>query len=491
MMRNYFYLMAVVILLFVGVVEGQVEWGQFRGPGGAGVAADEGKLPVEFGRTSNLIWQCVVPKGLSSPCICGDRIFLTGYAARKLETICIDRATGEILWRREAPVEKIERVHSVNHQASPTPATDGERVYVYFGSYGLLCYDFEGNELWRAKQPEPRSTYGTAASPIVVGDKLIFNNDQNDSSFLLVLDSKTGDTVWKKERTGFRSGWSTPVYWQRGGVDEVIVNGAFRMISYNLKDGAELWSVGGLTDEACITPVMNEGMLYVTSYNMGRSPEVQGLPTYGELLKLHDANEDKLLGIDELPRNLIFLGRIGAEGEGDIMLRSFLRRMDADKDEKLTLEEWGYLQEYLDVWDFENGLMAFRPGTKERETEMVWHHLSGAPEVPSPLYYEGLVYIVTNGGLVTCVDARTGELKYRAKVGASGAYYSSPVAGDGKVYVVSTRGVVSVVAAGEVFELLGQNELKERTSATPALVEGVVYIRTDKSLYAFGSRMDF
>ncbi|MCP4712680.1 MAG: hypothetical protein GY869_28980, partial [Planctomycetes bacterium] len=104
---RYYFCFIIVLVLFVGVVEGQVEWGQFRGPGGAGVAADGGKYPVEFGRTSNLIWHIEVPKGVSSPCVVGDRIFLTGYAARKLETLCVDRETGAILWRREAPAEKI------------------------------------------------------------------------------------------------------------------------------------------------------------------------------------------------------------------------------------------------------------------------------------------------------------------------------------------------------------------------------------------------
>src|SRR6266545_3619279 len=147
-------------------------WPQFRGPQGRPIAEGAKPLPVHFGPGKHVLWKTPLPLGYSSPCIWDDHIFLTGFDAKaqKLETLCLDRRSGAIRWRRTAPAEKIERVYKVNSPASATPATDGRRVYVSFGSYGLLCYDFEGKELWRRPLPMPRAGFGTATSPIVAGD---------------------------------------------------------------------------------------------------------------------------------------------------------------------------------------------------------------------------------------------------------------------------------------------------------------------------------
>src|SRR5262245_18081908 len=133
-------------------------WPQFRGPEGRAVA-DAKPLPTHFGPTKNVLWKTLLPAGFSSPCVWGDHIVLTGYESKtkKLETLCLDRRTGAIRWRRAAPAEKIEQDYKVNCPASATPVTDGKRVYVSFGSYGLLCYDFDGKELWRRPLPTPRT----------------------------------------------------------------------------------------------------------------------------------------------------------------------------------------------------------------------------------------------------------------------------------------------------------------------------------------------
>ena len=137
------------LLLLAGQLHSATSWPQFRGPNGRGVAEGE-KPPVHFGLTTNLLWKTALPSGHSSPCIWGERIFVTGFEreTKRLETICLDRKSGKILWRRDAPVEKIEKVHHISTPASSTPTTDGKAVYVHFGSYGLLAYDFAGAVLW-------------------------------------------------------------------------------------------------------------------------------------------------------------------------------------------------------------------------------------------------------------------------------------------------------------------------------------------------------
>ena len=128
-------------------------WPQFRGPGGLGVGT--GKPPVEFGPGKNERWKVEVPHGHSSPCIWGGKIFLTGLDAGKLVTFCLDRLTGHELWRAVAPADKIEPTHRIGSPASSTPCTDGERLYVYFGSFGVLAYDLNGKEAWRKPLPVP------------------------------------------------------------------------------------------------------------------------------------------------------------------------------------------------------------------------------------------------------------------------------------------------------------------------------------------------
>ena len=143
---------------------------------------------------------------------------------------------------------------------------------------------------------------------------------------------------------------------------------------------------------------------------------------------------------------------------------------------------------FLDQFKFANGLLAIRPGDGERETEVVWQHSRGVPECPSPLYYRGRVYMIKNGGIVSCLDAQTGALLFQERLDAGGPYYASPVAGDGKIYAASARGVVTVLEAGAALEVLSSNDLEERTLATPALVDGAVYVRTDSRLLAFETR---
>ncbi|MCA8958286.1 MAG: PQQ-binding-like beta-propeller repeat protein, partial [Planctomycetes bacterium] len=306
-------------------------WNRFRGPNGSGIAVGDAPLPSELGPNTTL-WKCPVGPGHSSPCVFGDAVFLTCAAGNRLETWCIDRVRGTVRWRTVVGVEQLEKVHRVNSAASPTPTTDGERVYVYFGSFGLLCYDVHGNERWRRPLPQTRNQFGTASSPILAGPFLILLRDADRDSFLEALEPKTGKTVWKVPRRGFVASWSTPVLWRRDRADELVVYGAFTLTGYDLRSGAERWSVPGLADEPCITPVLGGGRVYVTSYNMRINPEVLGLPTFAKLLAECDRDGDGRIDRDEAARNKSVLSRSDADGEGDHPLRMFFRFLDADRD---------------------------------------------------------------------------------------------------------------------------------------------------------------
>src|SRR5579872_4103171 len=170
---------------------GAAEWPQFRGPNSSGIG--DGKPPVEFGPSQNVFWKAAAGAGLSSPVIARGRVFLTEFdrPTKELATLCIDQRTGKILWRRTVAPAEIEKVHDISSPAAPTPATDGERVYVYFGSYGLVSYDFDGKLAWERRLPLSQNIYGAVASPIVAGDLVVLNH-QGKEAYLLAVNRRDG-----------------------------------------------------------------------------------------------------------------------------------------------------------------------------------------------------------------------------------------------------------------------------------------------------------
>src|SRR5882672_11645637 len=232
----------VISFLSVGAaaIGAPPSWPQFRGPGGLGIAAGS-YAPTHFGPASNVLWKTELPSGNSSPSISKDRLFLTTFDTKKLETICLDRLTGSILWRRTAPAQTFEPTHRMGSPATATAVCDSDSVYVYFGSFGLLAYDHSGTERWRKPLPTPVVEFGNSASPILAGDRLIQVCDQDDGSYLLAVDAGTGKTLWRIERPEFRRSFATPLIWHHGNVQELVVPGSIWLKSYNLSDGSERW----------------------------------------------------------------------------------------------------------------------------------------------------------------------------------------------------------------------------------------------------------
>jgi len=405
-------------------------WPQFRGPNSSGRGG--GKPPVHFGPGQNVRWKTPVGSGISSPIIWAERVFLTEFdqASQKLATLCIDRRTGNILWRRGVTVEKTEEVHQLSSPAAATPATDGERVYIYFGSYGLLCYDLDGNLKWERKLPLPENPYGATASPILAGELLVFNHQGKDA-YLLGVNRRDGRTVWRTDRSLFRYGWSTPVHWRHDGIDEIMVLGGDfepnqRLMSYDLTNGAERWWVAGLPPCGKSTPVIGAGLVFLAA--------------------------------------------------PDIILEQAAEKRNPEKAAQFYAKN-------------QNRLMAVRPGNtgEVAQANIAWSERKGVPGVPSPLYYNGRLYTFKDGGLVFCRVAETGELLYDDRLGTLGYYYSSPVAADNRIYIASAGGVVTVIDAGPKLNVLATNKLDGAILATPALAAGGIYVRTESHVYAFGN----
>jgi outer membrane protein assembly factor BamB len=495
----------------------EARWPQFRGPGGQGIAREGMRLPVEFGPDKNVLWKTPLPHGHSSPCVWDNHIYVTGFdnQTKKLETLCIERKSGKVLWRQAAPAKSFEKVHQLNSLASSTPAADGERVYVYFGSYGLLCYDQDGKELWKRPLPPITSGFGSGTSPVVAGELVLLNSGKggfvSSSLTLLAFNRRTGETVWEKDRPrgGATGLWSSPVVRSvagaklrgtssgapaepRDGADEVLVVGGTSVIAYNLADGSERWRLGGLPPISLNSPAVADGLAYFSLTNpIGEPDNVVKLAPFAEALKQFDKNKDGKIAISEVPEDLMMFGRGRDDKVGDwAPLRSGMKFHDKDRDGALDRDEWQVMADSFakTAESVQIAAVCVRLEGKGdvTATNVVWKQTRAVPEVPSPLCYQGRVYLVSEKGILTCREAKTGKEIYQRRLGLRGTCYASPVAGDGKVYAASDGGTLVVLKAGDKFELLAKISFDESILATPALVDGKIYLRTDQHLYAFG-----
>ena len=452
-------------------------WPQFRGPGGNAVAIDA-HPPVHFGPGTNVVWNTALPSGHSSPCIWASRIFLTGFENGKLETLCLERASGRILWRKTAPAEKIEPSHRIGGPASSTPATDGQLVITYFGSFGLIAYDFEGREQWSKPLAAPVVEFGTGTSPVLAGDLVILLCDQDDGSYLLALDKRTGKQAWRSERSEFRRGFATPFVWGHDGGEELVVPGSIWLRSYNLKDGSERWSFTGTSRVANSSPCASDGLLFSASWNIGSDPGDRiTLEPYESFARQNDADKDGRFKKEEIPAG---------------PLRDRFSQMDINKDGFVVREEYEMMREMFAKAG--NAVLAIQPGGRGDVTtsHLAWKQTRSLPYVCSPVFYDARLYTVKSGGLVSCYEAKTGRVLYQdERLAAPGDYYASLVAGGGNIYAISQKGVATVLAAGDTLKVKARNDLGAQVMATPAIIGGNLYVRTAEHLYAFGESRPF
>ncbi len=476
--RRYPFFLSVpsvfsVALFFALAVFGRAEtadWPQFRGPNATGIAT-LAKPPAEFGQEKNLAWKTEIPSGSSSPVISGGRIFLTGFADGKLETICLDQKTGAIVWRRAAKAETIEPFfEKFGTPAGPSCATDGEHVISSFGSCGLVCHDFAGNELWSVPMPviQSQDGFGTGNSPII-HDGLVYllRDETGAATGLYAFDVKTGKQVWRTARTEFHVSYGTPVVWDGA----LVCIGDLRAKGYDLKTGVERWLVRGLSAYPCTTPAAGpDGHLFLATWSSGSANEPN--PEFDDLLKQFDRDKS---------------GDISREELTGTPMKDFLGIMDDNKNDILERSEWDPIQSYMRTG--KNAVLCVKPGGHGdiTDTHVVWKNERGAAYVASPLATAGRLFLAKDGGFATCYDSASGRLIYeKQRLGADGDFYASPIFADGKIYACSSRGVVVVVdAAGEKLNVLARNNLAEPITATPAISGDTIFVRTAAHLWAF------
>jgi outer membrane protein assembly factor BamB len=241
-------ILAIVAILAAGSLRAETNWPRFRGPAGTGQSSETG-LPVEFG-PKDVTWKTpIAGRGQSSPVIWGEKIFLTTASedGTQRSVVCVNRADGKLLWQTEAPwTGTPEGLHKMNLYASATCATDGERVVAFFGRGGLHCFDAEGKRLWSRDLGPFAGPWGTAASPVIVGELVIQNCDAENDAYLLAVNKQTGETVWQTPRPKVR-GWCTPVLIEAAGRTELVVNGELGVNAYDPATGKDLWFCRGDT----------------------------------------------------------------------------------------------------------------------------------------------------------------------------------------------------------------------------------------------------
>jgi outer membrane protein assembly factor BamB len=287
-------------------------WHQWRGPLATGVAPD-GDPPLTWDDKTNIKWKTAIPgRGTSTPVVWGDQVLVltavdTGKVAdaadipkvdpkldKKTEpphtyhqfvVMCLDRKTGEVRWKKVAAEQVPHEGHHPTHTyAAGSPCTDGKNLYVSFGSFGVYCYGLDGELKWKQNlgRLQTRLGWGEASTPVLAGDVLIVNWDQEAGSLIYGLDLKTGDVKWKTERDEVTT-WNTPLVVEHKGRTQVIVNATKKTRSYDAADGKPIWECGGQTVNCIPSPVAKDGVVYCVSGYKGSSGAAISLDAKGDV----------------------------------------------------------------------------------------------------------------------------------------------------------------------------------------------------------------
>ncbi|MEZ5353778.1 MAG: PQQ-binding-like beta-propeller repeat protein [Bryobacteraceae bacterium] len=465
----------VAIALAGAVAPAAERWTQFRGPNAAGISQSTG-LPEQFNDSTRL-WRTALPPGKSSPVFAGNRIFLTAHEGGpqdgKLLTVCLDRRDGRILWKRDVPQSRQERRHKLNDAAAPTPVTDGRNVYSFFADFGLVSYTAAGKERWRLPLPPMPSMQGVAGSPILYGDRLLLVVDQAEGSYMVAVNTANGEAVWRRDRRPAPGGaYSSPVLFHpEGGQPQLVTFSPNELAGFSIATGEKIWWVGGLPPQPKSTPVVAGDMIFA----FARSFYGDGLPPI--------APWDKALAENDRDAN----GSIEKAEAPEGPAKRYFGVVDRNKDGHVDAVEWAGM---IEAAAPSSVLMAIRPPWDAAKghgdlsaTAVAWRFDRNIPDVPSPLFYEGILYMVQNGGILTALDAATGKVHKQGRLtGALGDYYASPVAAAGNIYFVNQEGKLTVVRAGQHWEIIAVSDLGEDCFATPAPVDNAVYVRTASAI---------
>ena len=385
-------------------------WPQWRGPRLDGTSA-ETNVPVHWSATSNVLWKTELPgAGHASPIVFGNKVFTVSAVAQTEERLllCLDAASGKILWQKAVLKSPLEKKHSLNSHASSTPACDGERVFVAFLDVNRMfvsAYDLNGKEQWTVRPGKFSSMHGFCSSPILYKDKVIVNGDHDGDGYIVALDRKTGKEHWRIARPNNTRSYTVPLIRDIDGRAQMVITGSKCTASYDPNNGRLHWIMDGPTEQFVASPVFSErdDLVLITS----------GFPEYHTLAIKADGN-----------------GTVGAE-------------------------------------------------------KVAWRTIRGAVYVPSPIIDGDYFFIISEGGVAHCFETKSGKILWQERMGT---HHASLVSANHLIYFLNDNGVMNVVKAGPEFERVAQNEIGEKTFASPAISDRQLLIRGEKHLFCIGQR---
>ena len=417
----------VLAALFVAATTvALADWPQFSGPLGTGHIPGGQALPAEWSETKNVDWKVALPgRAWSSPVVIGDKIWLTtaDEKGHKLTGLCVDANNGKVVFEKQLfRVAEPQFAHKFNSYASPTPVVEAGRVYLTWGSPGTACLDTKSHEvLWTRDDFVCDHFRGAGSSPILYKNLLILTFDGADHQYVAALDTRTGKTVWRTERSvdfkdlgqdgkpyrdgDMRKGYSTPLVIQHAGVTQLISVGAMACYGYDPLTGKELWRITERAQHSASTrPVYGHGMVfYPTGFAKGQ-----------------------LLSVDP-----------GASGEA-------------------------------------------------ADTHIRWRLKRSVSNKPSVLLIGELIFMIDDGGIATCVEAKSGEITWSERV--SGNYSASPVTDGKRIFFFSEEGKTTAIAAAREFKILAESQLDGGFMASPAVHVDAWILRTKTYLYRIEKR---
>lgn len=408
------------------------QWGQWRGPHWTGVSKTANP-PTQWDEKKNVRWKVEIPgRGSATPVVWGERVYLLTAVPIGVEgdaqhaqmgarprvphrflVMAIDRRTGKTVWQQTAKEETPhEAAHGENGTwASPSAIVDGQHVIASFESRGIFAYDMNGKLVWQKDlgDKQMRNTFGEGSTPALHGNTLIVVWDHQGESFVVALDKRTGEELWRKPRKEIDT-WATPLVMTVNGRAQAIVPAMNQIISYDLATGDIVWESAGLTMNVIPTPVTDGTMAWLMSGFRG--------------------NSLKAINV--------------AQAKGDITGTPAV------------------------VWSM------------DRET----------PYVPSPLLYDNILYFLkSNNGLLTAVDAKSGKPHYVAtRIDAIPNVFASPAGAAGRIYIPGREGATVVLRHGPTLDIIATNHLDDGFDASPALVDGELYLRGYKHLYCIAEK---
>jgi outer membrane protein assembly factor BamB len=417
------------LFMIFALCAGAENWPQFRGPTAQGISSEK-NLPMHWSAESNVVWKVAIPgEGWSSPIVWEGRVFLTSATERgtKCHVIAVDRKSGKIVWDKEVFEQVPLRKEGKNSYATPTPATDGKRVYAVFGDGSVVALAVDGEVVWTNRDVQFYSRHGLGASPILHDGLLIMPYDGSnrigtpgnwpnntpeerlgwqipwDKSFVAGLDVNTGKRVWTGKRGMSRIAHSTPVVIEHGGRKQIISIAGDAIQGFDPKTGDRIWTAYAQGEGLVPTPVVGNGLIFAAS------------------------------GFEKTTLRGVRMG-----GKGDVT-----------------------------------------------QTHIAWEQRKGVPTQSSLLYVKGHVYGITDGGIATCYKADSGDIIWQERIG--GNHSASPVYADGKIYFLSEAGETAIVEADPKFSgIIATNSVNKKCQASMAVSQGNFFIRSDKHLFRIG-----